>query len=225
MPFVWTGAEQPILEKRRRECAESRIAELHFNPNPPMPSGGGRAIQVGAFKDPGLARAGAEGARAQALDQLRSAILAVQPTAPFGNTVLYRARLANLSAGAAASACTLLNQRQLTFRRRPPGRHLRRNVAGDLPRAVSRDCPDGALGQWVRWGAGAENTPAGVVDDLVGRTGEATHAIGLQGDPASSIIFYRNAARTAANSPPDLYITALDEDAAPGIGLHNAAIE
>ena len=75
--------------------------------------GGGWAIQVGAFKSPDLARAVAEGARSQAPDQLRSAALAVQPTAPFGNTVLYRARLANLSAGAAASACTRLNQRQL----------------------------------------------------------------------------------------------------------------
>jgi D-alanyl-D-alanine carboxypeptidase len=75
--------------------------------------GGGWAIQVGAFKDPSLARAVAEGARAQAPDQLRSAALAVQPTAPFGSTVLYRARLANLSASAAANACTRLNQRQL----------------------------------------------------------------------------------------------------------------
>jgi len=76
-------------------------------------SGGGWAIQVGAFKSPDLARAVAEGARSQAPDQLRSAALAVQPTAPFGSTVLYRARLANLSAGAASNACTLLNQRQL----------------------------------------------------------------------------------------------------------------
>jgi hypothetical protein len=30
MPFVWTRAEEPILEKRRRERAESRLAELHF---------------------------------------------------------------------------------------------------------------------------------------------------------------------------------------------------
>ena len=83
------------------------------SPYPPVPSGGDWAIQVGAFKDPGLARAVAEGARSQAPDQLRSAALAVQPTAPFGNTVLYRARLARLSAGAAANACTRLNQRQL----------------------------------------------------------------------------------------------------------------
>jgi hypothetical protein len=71
------------------------------------------AIQVGAFANPGLARAVAEGARAQAPDQLRSAALLVQPTAPFGNTVLYRARLAHLSASAAANACMRLNQRQL----------------------------------------------------------------------------------------------------------------
>ena len=81
--------------------------------SPPTSSGGGWAIQVGAFKDQGLARAVAEGARSQAPDQLHSAALLVQPTAPFGDTVLYRARLANLSAGAAASACTRLNQRQL----------------------------------------------------------------------------------------------------------------
>jgi hypothetical protein len=68
---------------------------------------------VGAFANPGLARAVAEGARAQAPDQLRSAALALQPTAPFGNTVLYRARLAHLSAGAASSACKRLNHHQL----------------------------------------------------------------------------------------------------------------
>jgi len=75
--------------------------------------GGDWAIQVGAFANPGLARAVAEGARAQAPDQLRSATLALQPTAPFGNTVLYRARLAHLSASAASGACARLNQRQL----------------------------------------------------------------------------------------------------------------
>jgi hypothetical protein len=82
-------------------------------PSPPAEPSGDWAIQVGAFATPGLARAVAEGARAQAPDQLRSATLALQPTAPFGNTVLYRARLAHLSAGAASSACAHLNQRQL----------------------------------------------------------------------------------------------------------------
>jgi D-alanyl-D-alanine carboxypeptidase len=94
----------------------------HYQPATPLPrqkpslpadAGGDWAIQVGAFANPGLARAVAEGARAQAPDQLRSATLALQPTAPFGNTVLYRARLAHLSASAASGACARLNQRQL----------------------------------------------------------------------------------------------------------------
>ncbi len=71
------------------------------------------AIQVGAFANPALARAVAEGARAQAPSHLRSAVLSLPPTAPIGGKVLYRARLAHLSAGAAASACAHLNRRQL----------------------------------------------------------------------------------------------------------------
>jgi D-alanyl-D-alanine carboxypeptidase len=96
-------------------------AVLHQATAPPLrapPSrsaepSGGWAIQVGAFASPGLARTVAEGARAQAPDQLRSASLALQPTAPFGGKVLYRARLAHLSASAASSACARLNHRQL----------------------------------------------------------------------------------------------------------------
>ena len=83
---------------------------------------GGWAIQVGAFASPGLARTVAEGARAQAPDQLRSAALALQPTAPFGSKVLYRARLAHLSANAASSACARLNHRQLPCVVVPPSR-------------------------------------------------------------------------------------------------------
>jgi D-alanyl-D-alanine carboxypeptidase len=70
------------------------------------------AIQVGAFANPRLARAVAEGARAEAPDQLRSAALALPPT-PNGGSVLYRARLVHLSASAASGACWRLNQRQL----------------------------------------------------------------------------------------------------------------
>jgi hypothetical protein len=87
------------------------------SPPRPLPSrsepNGGWAIQVGAFGNPALARAVAESARAQAPDQLRLAALAVQPTAPFGGKVFYRARLAHLSASAASTACTRLNHRQL----------------------------------------------------------------------------------------------------------------
>jgi D-alanyl-D-alanine carboxypeptidase len=70
------------------------------------------AIQVGAFANPGLARAVAESARVEAPDQLRTAMLSLPPT-PFGGSVLYRARLAHLSASAATDACWQLNQRQL----------------------------------------------------------------------------------------------------------------
>ena len=70
------------------------------------------AIQVGAFASPGLARAVAEGARAQAPGQLHAATIALPPVAA-GGAVLYRARLVNLSASAAENACTNLNRRQL----------------------------------------------------------------------------------------------------------------
>jgi D-alanyl-D-alanine carboxypeptidase len=93
----------------------------YYQPTTPLPRQrpshaaephGGWAIQVGAFANPGLARAVAEGARAQT-PELRSAALTFPPTAPFGGKVLYRARLANLSASAATNACTRLNHRQL----------------------------------------------------------------------------------------------------------------
>ena len=80
---------------------------------PPGSPGGSWAIQVGAFANAGLARAVAEGARAEAPGPLHAAILALPPTTPFGGAVLYRARLADLSAGAAADACSQLNRRQL----------------------------------------------------------------------------------------------------------------
>jgi hypothetical protein len=89
--------------------------------HPPEPHGEW-AIQVGAFANPGLARAVAESARAQAPDQLRSATLALQPTAPFGGKVLYRARLARLSPSAASNACTRLNHHQLPCVVVPPNR-------------------------------------------------------------------------------------------------------
>jgi len=87
-------------------------APRHVATRPVAPRGEW-AIQVGAFKSPALARAVAEGARSQAPDELRLAALTFPPTAPFGGSVLYRARLGHLSASAASSACTRLNRRQL----------------------------------------------------------------------------------------------------------------
>jgi hypothetical protein len=80
--------------------------------HPAVAPGGDWAIQVGAFASPALARAVAEGARAQAPNELRAAALVLPPT-PYRGSVLYRARLAHLSARAAADACTQLNRRQL----------------------------------------------------------------------------------------------------------------
>ena len=107
---VSTASHQPTAPSAR--ALPSRSAE----------PGGGWAIQVGAFASPALARTVAEGARAQAPDQLRSAALALQPTAPFGSKVLYRARLAHLSASAASNACARLNHRQLPCVVVPPNR-------------------------------------------------------------------------------------------------------
>jgi hypothetical protein len=70
------------------------------------------AIQVGAFANPGLARAVAEAARTEAPGQLGAAAIAL-PSIANGGSVLYRARLVNLSASAAANACTNLNRHQL----------------------------------------------------------------------------------------------------------------
>jgi D-alanyl-D-alanine carboxypeptidase len=103
-------AEKPVPAPQRP--SHPPAAQGGTAPHPPASSGGDWAIQVGAFANPELARAVAEGARAQA-PELHSAVLALQPTAPFGGKVLYRARLTHLSASAAANACTRLNQRQL----------------------------------------------------------------------------------------------------------------
>ena len=93
-------------------CAPLERAATAPAPVPQAAFGGGWGIQVGAFQSRGLARAVAEGARAEAPDQLRTASVALPP-APSGGAALYRARLVNLSAGAAQGACQRLNQRQL----------------------------------------------------------------------------------------------------------------
>ena len=81
-------------------------------PVPVSGTAGEWAIQVGAFSTPDLAKAVAESARAQAPTQLGAALVSWPPTSINGST-LYRARLINLSANAAAAACSVLNQRQL----------------------------------------------------------------------------------------------------------------
>jgi D-alanyl-D-alanine carboxypeptidase len=118
---VATAASSAPSSARVHQIAATTQATYYPAPKPvppqrpghPAEPSGDWAIQVGAFANPSLARAVAEGARAQAPHELRSAALALQPTAPFGGKVLYRARLARLSATAASNACAHLNQRQL----------------------------------------------------------------------------------------------------------------
>jgi len=82
---------------------------------------GNWAIQVGAFMNPALARAAAAAARSVAPDLLQAARLELPLTEPFGTTVLYRARLSDLSARSASEACTRLMQRQLACMVVAPG--------------------------------------------------------------------------------------------------------
>ena len=114
-----SGCDENAAYDPDRPCApleRAAIAPVQtaiYQPAPPPAAAGAWAIQVGAFASAGLARAVAEGARAEAPDALRSAALELPPTTPFGGAVLYRARLAHLTAAQASSACSQLNQRQL----------------------------------------------------------------------------------------------------------------
>ena len=60
-------------------------------------SGGGWAIQVGAFRSPVVAREAATGVHDAIPDLLAAAQIELLPTTPFGGAVIYRARLGNLS--------------------------------------------------------------------------------------------------------------------------------
>jgi hypothetical protein len=104
------------LERAAASATPAPIQTVALTAMPPRPAGSlpqGWGIQVGAFRSQGLARAVAEGARAEVPDQLAGAAVALPPTAPFGGAALYRARLLNLSASVAQAACQRLNQRQL----------------------------------------------------------------------------------------------------------------
>jgi hypothetical protein len=80
----------------------------------PAPRAAGAwSIQVGAFATADLARGVAAGARARAPHALAGARIVLGTTAPFGGHVLYRARLAGLSAQNAALACSALSAQRL----------------------------------------------------------------------------------------------------------------
>ncbi|MCQ8239268.1 SPOR domain-containing protein [Acetobacteraceae bacterium KSS12] len=66
------------------------------------------SIQVGAFNSVSQARFATTMARQAAFRQLAGTQSVVQPTAPFGGAVLYRARLAGLARADAGQACAAL---------------------------------------------------------------------------------------------------------------------
>ncbi len=90
-------------------------------PSPRMAMRGGWAIQVGAYADPDLARRVAESDRTLAPEQLGSATALLGKTAPFGNRVLYRARLAGLNWESALAACSKLTAQRQVCEAVPPG--------------------------------------------------------------------------------------------------------
>ena len=83
--------------------------------------GGAWAVQVGAFSDPDQARRVAESVRSLAPAQLGAATAVLGRTAPFGERVLYRARLQGLSPTAAMAACSMLSSQHQTCVTVPPG--------------------------------------------------------------------------------------------------------
>jgi hypothetical protein len=87
----------------------------------PAPRAGGWSIQVGAFASADLARSIAAGAKTLAPHLLSGTRTLVGVTAPFGGHVLYRARLAGLSAQAAANACSVLAAQRQACVTVPPG--------------------------------------------------------------------------------------------------------
>ncbi len=110
-PQITSALYQPAVTLPRQAAAIPSTPAMAVASQ--MTPQGNWAIQVGAFANPGLARAVAEGARAEAPGQLDAAAIALPTMAPFGGLVLYRAQLVHLSAATAIDACTSLNHRQL----------------------------------------------------------------------------------------------------------------
>ena len=88
------------------DMVSNRIAPAETN-------SGAWGIQVGAFTKVDLAQSVAQNARNELAGLLGNAAVALPATTPFGGSVLYQARLTNLSMQTAVQACSALNRRQL----------------------------------------------------------------------------------------------------------------
>lgn len=91
------------------------LANVPRAPTPPTiapVSGGVWAIQVDAFSSTMQARLAANGVHDALADLLSTAQIELLPTSPFGNRTIYQARLSNLSADVASTACARLAVQQ-----------------------------------------------------------------------------------------------------------------
>jgi D-alanyl-D-alanine carboxypeptidase len=79
----------------------------------PSAQTGGWAIQVGAFMTPSAAHSAAANTRRALPGLLSPARIEVSTTEPFGNQVLFRARLTNLTPDGAVDACSRLAQARM----------------------------------------------------------------------------------------------------------------
>jgi hypothetical protein len=122
--MVWGGQPTPTAPPPPAPPPRPRFALIpaaEADTIRPSPIDARWAIQVGAFASPDLAREVADSARGLAPAQLRGTSTVLGTTSPFGGRVLYRARLAGLSAYGAQAACAVLTSRRQPCITVPPG--------------------------------------------------------------------------------------------------------
>jgi hypothetical protein len=123
---LWGGkapAPRPVTQSppSHHSFANYLIPQAAAAELPAPRASGAWSIQVGAFASVDLARSIAAGAKTLAPSLLSGTHTVVGLTAPFGGHVLYRARLAGLSAHDAANACSLLAAQRQACVTVPPG--------------------------------------------------------------------------------------------------------
>jgi hypothetical protein len=122
--MVWGGQPTPAALPPQPRPAPTRFAFIPAAAAEtirPSAADSRWAIQVGAFASPDQARMVADAARGLAPKQLSGAATQLGTTAPFGGRVLYRARLAGLSAYGAQAACAALASQRQPCVTVPPG--------------------------------------------------------------------------------------------------------
>jgi hypothetical protein len=117
---LW-GNGAPAAPPSHHSLASYLIPQAAAAELPAPRAAGAWSIQVGAFSNADQARSIAASVRSLAPHELAGARTVVGLTAPFGGHVLYRARLAGLSAQSAAIACSALSAQRQACVTVPPG--------------------------------------------------------------------------------------------------------